>query len=157
MTNFKEAWRAISSAVHSNARDKGFWDAHEGSVSGLESAGLDDLARATNLAFLAQKLKLIGDELAEASEGLRDGNPPSEKIPAFSQVEEELADAVIRVMDLSVHEGFDLAGAIDQTQASWPKVLGLWGDLNNHPCYYDGAVFPRWVWAKSGSRPCETR
>lgn len=44
-------------------------------------------------------LMLMVSELSEALEGLRHGNPPSEHIPEFSAVEEELADLQIRLMD----------------------------------------------------------
>ena len=44
-------------------------------------------------------IALIHAELSEALEGLRHGNPPSEHIPEFTALEEELADVVIRCMD----------------------------------------------------------
>jgi NTP pyrophosphatase (non-canonical NTP hydrolase) len=127
MTIFQEAWRAISSAVHSNARAKGFWDHHDESVKVLRDAGRDDLAVATGLAYCSQKLKLMGDELAEASEGLRDMDPESEKIKGFTQQEEELADVVIRIMDYGAHEGLDIARAIEAKMArnkSRPRLHG---------------------------------
>ncbi|OQA09445.1 MAG: hypothetical protein BWY66_00544 [bacterium ADurb.Bin374] len=57
-------------------------------------------------------LALIHCEVSEAVEGLRHGNPPSEHIPEFSAVEEELADIVIRRMDLAGAKGYRLAEAI---------------------------------------------
>lgn len=48
---------------------------------------------------IAVKISLMHAELSEAIEGLRIGNPPSEKIPEFSQLEEELADVILRIMD----------------------------------------------------------
>jgi len=55
---------------------------------------------------------LVVTELAEAVEALRKGNPESEKIPGFSHVEEELADAVIRIMDLCGGRKYRLHEAI---------------------------------------------
>jgi NTP pyrophosphatase (non-canonical NTP hydrolase) len=57
-------------------------------------------------------LALIHCEASEAVEAIRHGNPPSEHIPRFSGVEEELADIVIRCMDLSQEKGYRLGEAI---------------------------------------------
>jgi NTP pyrophosphatase (non-canonical NTP hydrolase) len=50
--------------------------------------------------------------LSEALEGIRHGNPPSEKTPGFSQVEEELADCVIRILDMAYAMEYNLGNAI---------------------------------------------
>jgi NTP pyrophosphatase (non-canonical NTP hydrolase) len=55
---------------------------------------------------------LIVTELAEAVEALRKGNPTSDKIKDFTLVEEELADAVIRLLDLSGGRKWDIVGAM---------------------------------------------
>lgn len=57
-------------------------------------------------------IALIHSELSEALEALRKGVEKSNKIPTFTEVEEELADAIIRAMDYSESRGYDLAGAI---------------------------------------------
>lgn len=49
---------------------------------------------------------------SEVSEALRQGNPPDDKIPQFSGAEAELADVIIRIMDLSCARNWDVAGAV---------------------------------------------
>lgn len=57
---------------------------------------------------------LIHSELSEALEGLRHGNPLSDKIghAGYTQAEEEMADAIIRIMDTAQHKGWNIPGAI---------------------------------------------
>ena len=48
-----------------------------------------------------ESIALMHSELSEALEALRHGNGPSEHIPEYTGVEEELADVVIRIMDFA--------------------------------------------------------
>lgn len=57
-------------------------------------------------------LLLIHSEISEAVEALRHENPPSNHIPEFSGVEEELADIVIRVCNYAYAKNFRLSEAI---------------------------------------------
>jgi len=59
-----------------------------------------------------EKIALMHSELSEAVEALRNGNPSSAKIRNFSLLEEELADAVIRIMDYALYRNLHLAEAI---------------------------------------------
>jgi NTP pyrophosphatase (non-canonical NTP hydrolase) len=86
-----EAINDAAATVHANARAKGFWDGERND---------------------AEAIALMHSELSEALEALRHGNPPSEHIPAFSAVEEEMADVVIRVMDFCAGRGLRLGEAI---------------------------------------------
>ena len=92
--DFIAIWKAVSKVVHDMAEDKGFWPAQKADRN------------------FGEGLALIHSELSEALEGMRTGNPESKKIPGFSQVEEELADVVIRLMDLCVGLQMDLPKAI---------------------------------------------
>ena len=59
-------------------------------------------------------LMLVVTELAEAAEAFRTGNPPCERpgMERFSHVEEEIADAVIRLFQMAGEFGWDLEAAI---------------------------------------------
>jgi len=90
---FQEVWKHIAKDINDWATEKGFWE-----------KGKDRNQ--------AEMLCLMHSELSEALEGLRHGNPPSEHIPEFSAMEEELADTVIRIMDMGHGFGYDVAGAL---------------------------------------------
>lgn len=84
-----------------------------------------DLTSGTNLAeearngtrlgkaIVAEKLCLIHSEVSEAMEGARK-NLPDDKLPHRPMLEVELADAVIRILDLCGALNLDLDGAIKE-------------------------------------------
>ena len=59
-----------------------------------------------------EMIALCHSELSEALEAMRHENPESSAIAGFSQVEEELADLVIRVMDMSAARGWRVGLAV---------------------------------------------
>lgn len=63
-------------------------------------------------AYDVSKLGLMMTEIAEAIEGRRHGDPKSDKLPAFTQQEEELADCIVRIMHYSAHEKLRVAEAL---------------------------------------------
>jgi len=134
---FVEAFRAIQQATYATAKEKGWWDdqtPNHGAACiaymhaelsdrlnrlrtkpdvgpdlrphpGLKFPPEDDPVRK----YVAQKIALVHSELSEALEGYLD---KSDKLPEYTAMEEELADAIIRMMDMSEHFGWDLAGAV---------------------------------------------
>lgn len=62
-------------------------------------------------ALVAEKLALIHSEVSEAMEAARK-NLMDDKLPHRKGIEVELADAVIRILDLAGALNLDLAGAI---------------------------------------------
>lgn len=113
---FINAFSAMSEHVHSMAIQKGWWDRQqwaENCKAHLPNLYHDLIDQATSRND-AELIMLVVTELAEAVEGLREGNPPSEKIgdAGFSQVEEELADAIIRIMDLAEARNWRVAEAV---------------------------------------------
>lgn len=62
----------------------------------------------------AMLLMLITTELAEACEAFREGNPPCQRdgMDDYTHAEEELADAIIRILQMGEEFGFDVPGAV---------------------------------------------
>ena len=67
-------------------------------------------------ALVAEKLALIHSEVSEAMEGARK-NLMDDKLPHRKMIEVELADAMIRILDLAGALQLDLAGAIQEKLA----------------------------------------
>lgn len=91
MIVFREAWDDTAVEVYVNACAKGFWDRER---------------------HISELLAEIHGEVSEVLEAAKHGNQESEKTPGFSKCEEELADVVIRIMDLAAGRKWDVAGAI---------------------------------------------
>lgn len=92
---FINAFDNLTLEVHENAINKGFYS------TGRE---FND----------AEKILLNVTELVEGFEAIRDGNEGMEcaKVPGITNLEEEIADAVIRAMDYAKAKGLNLGRAI---------------------------------------------
>lgn len=61
---------------------------------------------------VAESILLVHAELSEAVEALRIDDPESKQVPGRTEVEVELADAIIRIMDLAKAKGYSIGEAI---------------------------------------------
>lgn len=97
--------RTLQDQVHQNAKNKGFWDYTPES---------DEAYRAN----VATKLLLIVSEAVEAMDEIRAGKSPSTRYHSDGGKPEgfpsELADIVIRVLDLAGGLGVDLQDVIEE-------------------------------------------
>lgn len=87
------ALEALATWSHAVTESKGFYDFGE------------DYSEST-------LLLMIHDELSEANEARRIGNPESKKIPGNSCVAEELADALLRILCFGKQHGHDVVAAV---------------------------------------------
>lgn len=102
---FVDSIRAMQSAIYRNNVDHGFWD----------ETSPDELAE--NPEYFGNKLMLVVSELVEAHDDLRSGDP--ERLGYFLNEQgkpegfsTEIADAIIRLLDLSTHLGLDIGSVI---------------------------------------------
>ena len=88
---FAETFAELMESIHENAQEKGWWDKPR---------------------EFGTLIALCHSELSEAIDADRNGNGSSEHIPDFSGVEEELADCIIRIMDIAQFYELELGDAI---------------------------------------------
>ncbi len=93
---FVEQFNRMAGRVYAIAVAKGFWERRTDLVNGFLGE-----KRSAELAVNLEALALVHEGVSEAGSALRHGNPPDDKVPEFSGVEAELADVVIRIMDLA--------------------------------------------------------
>lgn len=86
------SFNSIQEAIHETAVEKGWWEGGDRNDGEL--------------------IALCHSELSEALEALRHGNPESKKIPGFTSEEEELADVIIRILDMAGKKNLRIGKAV---------------------------------------------
>lgn len=102
---FLESFNEIAKRIHEWALLKGFWES-----TTYEAARQDPLR-------FASKIALVHSEVSEALEADRKPGTMDQHLPHRDGREVELADAVIRIMDLAHAYGFNLGEAILEKMA----------------------------------------
>jgi len=97
--------RFVGNMCHELARESGWWtDLETGEI--LVTSHIEKPKR-----NVPEMLCLIHSEISEAMEGHRK-NAMDDKLPTRYSLEVELADAVIRILDMGFGLGLDIAGAM---------------------------------------------
>jgi len=89
----------LADECHATALGKGFWD-HK-----IVFADPHEMKTHWNPSILPEKLALIHSEVSEALEALRDDDKET--------FQEELADVIIRVLDLAGYLGIDIDAQVE--------------------------------------------
>lgn len=89
----------LQQLCHDRARSAGWWDEY------------DEMPEQYRKHFVAAKIALVHSEVSEALEGVRKGKQ-DDHLPARLAVEVEIADAVIRMLDLAGQLELDINGAV---------------------------------------------
>lgn len=105
---FISTFQELARDAHNNSKDKGFWGVSDDLQALADKAGL---GKEMHLMRNSQLRDLMVSELGEACEGERK-DLQSEKIPGFTNAEEEYADLVIRLMDMAHARGLRIAEAV---------------------------------------------
>lgn len=112
--------KELQKEIHQNAKDKGFWEHNIIDTS----TGIDADTKIINInnLIISQKLMLIVSELGEALESLRNNKRSNQDLLKYANgkppecfekdykdtFEDELADSIIRILDLAEWLGIDL-------------------------------------------------
>lgn len=88
---FVSSFNQLAGEIHQTAVSKGWWDTERNN---------------------GEIIALMHSELSEALEAIRHGNPPDDKLPEFTGAEAELADVIIRIMDMAPGRGWRIAEAV---------------------------------------------
>jgi hypothetical protein len=103
----------LQNICHDASRTAGWWIDHANQTDLMQEMRSGSRF---GKALFAEKLTLAHSEISESMEGHRKGLQ-DDKLPHRSMAEVELADAVIRIFDLSGAMGFDLGSAIAEKLA----------------------------------------
>lgn len=106
MTETKKLINELCESAHKVAVAHGFYDEHNARMAALETAGAGmQICEAAERDFVLAQIAKIDSECGEAVHAIQHGEQPE-------RITEELADVVIRVLDLCGHMQADLGGIL---------------------------------------------
>lgn len=110
---FRDVLEIVSAKIHANNIAKGWWDDRMALIDppGEPVCAVPDRGQIPGL------LMLVVSELSEALEAHRKHNPQDKHLPDLPNFDVELADAVIRILDIARAYGIDLGRAIVEKMA----------------------------------------
>ena len=118
-TCFVKGFKAVAALHHERMREKGFWDMRDAivdacaqDVPGRSFEQAVELKQAATDMVDTAALALVTTETSETVEALRHGNGPDDKIPHHCGAAAELADVILRIMDLAHARKWDVAQAL---------------------------------------------
>lgn len=106
----------LQNEIHAAAQANGWWDARDGIVNCVEEHH-NDLHKQARANVIISALGLICAEACEAMENVREDFKPDDKLPEYSGFAVELADIVIRTLDLAGRYGVPLEEIIEKKVA----------------------------------------
>ena len=109
-----EQLKSLQNEIHDTALSKGWWVEHENLVSVLKNHG-DEYGLSPSFGDMLYKMArtmLMVTELSEGVEFLRKGDAPDDKLPQFNGLTVELADCIIRALDLAGRFDLPVAEAV---------------------------------------------
>ena len=108
---FVSSFNAIAAHINAWADRKG-WNEDDPMNGSEPKYKTNEVFLSALVAHDISKLGLMVTEIAEAIEGRRHGDPPSDKIPDYSSQEEELADCIVRIMHYAAQRKLRVAEAL---------------------------------------------
>ena len=107
-----ENMEALERVAYTRMLEAGFWKRRHRIINVMNIHSLEEATEGEGRRIvLMEALALITSEIGEAVEGVRK-DAKDEHLPQYESVSVELADAIIRILDLSGGLGLNVPGAI---------------------------------------------
>jgi hypothetical protein len=105
----------LATQIHEAARASGWWESREAMIDACRHDSDMELAATAQVRIAA--LGLICSEAGEAMDNVRLGCPPDDKLPQYPGAAVEVADIVIRALDLAGWEKWPIGKIIQEKLA----------------------------------------